>query len=171
MYDPFPRIILDGTFSRGFRNYRHPLNVSESVIQQEMKMNVIRRMFLALVAALVILAPFAAQAQVAPADVAKFMGVWTLGLDTPQGAMSMDLTLKGEGGKVAGEITSPMGPEKSAITDISKAGETLVLKYSLDMQGQAIPAKIIMTPAGEKMTVSFDFADGAFTMDGTATKK
>jgi hypothetical protein len=125
----------------------------------------------AFAAAAMVLAPLAVAAQVAPADVEKFIGVWTLGLETPQGAMSMDLTVKGEGGKVAADITSPLGPDKQVITDISKAGESLVLKYSLDMQGQAIPAKITLTPAGEKMNVNFDFADGQFAMDGTAAKK
>jgi len=54
---------------------------------------------------------------------------------------------------------------------VTKSGESLVLKYSLDFQGTPIPAKITMTPAGEKMNVSMDFADGQFTVDATATKK
>ena len=131
------------------------------------------RVVLVLAAAFVALAPMttAAQAAATAADAAKFLGVWTLGMETPQGAMSMDLTVKGEGDKVTADITSPMGPEKQAISEISKEGDNLVLKYQLDMQGQAIPAKITLKPAGDKMGVSFDFADGQFTMDGTAAKK
>jgi hypothetical protein len=130
-----------------------------------------KRLVLALAAvAMTMMLPGAAAAQVKPEDAAKFMGGWALGMDTPQGAMTLNLTVKDVAGKVAGSITSDMMPE-AAISDVAKVGETLVLKYSLDMQGQAIPAKITLTPDGDKMKVDFDFADGQFVMPGTATKK
>jgi len=123
---------------------------------------------LAAVSAMMVSNPAAAQLK--PEDASKFLGAWALGMETPQGAMTMNLTVKDVDGKLAGSITSDMMPE-SAITDITKAGEALVLKYMLDFQGNTIPAKITLTPVAEKMTVSFDFADGQFTIDGTATKK
>jgi hypothetical protein len=110
-------------------------------------------------------------AQVTATDAQKFLGAWTLGMETPQGAMTMDLTLKAADAKVTGELTSQMAPAPQTITDITKAGESLVLKYMLDFQGMPIPAKITITPSGEKYTASFDFADGQFTVDGTAAKK
>ena len=110
-------------------------------------------------------------AQVTAADAEKFLGAWTLGLETPQGAMTMDLTLKSAENKVTGELNSQIAPGPQAITDITKSGESLVLKYTLDFQGTPIPAKITLTPSGEKYTASFDFADGQFTVDGTAAKK
>jgi hypothetical protein len=113
----------------------------------------------------------AAQAGLASADAAKFMGGWTLGLDTPQGALTMDLTLKDNAGKVAASITSDIAPAPMAITDISKDGENLVLKYELDVQGQSIPAMITIIPDGAKWKASFDFAGGQFVVDGTAVKK
>jgi hypothetical protein len=111
----------------------------------------------------------AAQAPLASADAAAFLGAWSLTLDTPQGSTTMDLTLKDDKGKVAGTISSDMMAEQ-AITDISKDGESLVLAYSLDYQGQAIPAKIKLVPEGNSWKASFDFADGQFVMDGTASK-
>ena len=125
----------------------------------------------AVIAAAAILLPGVAQAQVKPEDAAKFMGGWALGMETPQGNMTMNLTVKDDNGKVAGSITSDMAPEPQAISDVTKAGETLVLRYSLDFQGQAIPAKITLTPDGDNMKVDFDFADGQFVLPGTATKK
>jgi hypothetical protein len=110
----------------------------------------------------------AAQAPTA-ADAAKFLGVWTLGLETPQGALSMDLTIKGDSGKVLADINSQLGQQE--IKDITKEGDNLVLKYQMDAGGQVIPAKITLKPAGDKMGVNFDFADGAFSIDGTAAKK
>jgi hypothetical protein len=130
-----------------------------------------KTLVLALATVAVMMLPSVAAAQLKPEDAAKFMGGWALGMETPQGAMTMNLTLKADAGKVVGSITSDMAPEAQAITDITKAGEALVLKYMLDFQGTPIPAKITLTPAGEKMTVSFDFADGQFTLDGTAAKK
>ena len=88
-----------------------------------------------------------AQAPLAATDAAAFLGAWSLGLETPQGALTLDLTLKDEGGKVAGSISAaPLMPEPQAITDISKDGSTLVLKYTLDFQGTPVPAKISLVP-------------------------
>jgi hypothetical protein len=113
-----------------------------------------------------------AQAGLAAADAAAFMGGWTLGLDTPQGALSMELTIKDEAGKVAGTISAePMVPGVAKISDISKSGNNLVLKYTLDVQGMQIPAQITLVPVGDKWKASFDFADGQFQVEGTADKK
>jgi len=132
-----------------------------------------RRMLM--VVALVVLAlsrGASAQAGLAVADAAAFMGGWTLGLDTPQGALSMDLTIKDEAGKVTGSISAePMVPGVSKITDITKDGGNLVLKYVLEVQGMSVPTKITLVPVGDKWKASFDFADGQFNVDGTADKK
>jgi len=114
----------------------------------------------------------AAQTPLAATDAAAFLGAWSLGLDTPQGALTMDLMLKDDSGKVSGSISAPpVMNEPQAITDISKDGIALVLKYMLDFQGTPIPAKISLVPDGDKWKASFDFADGQFVVDGTATKK
>jgi hypothetical protein len=64
-----------------------------------------------------------------------------------------------------------MMPDPQAISDISKDGDKLVLKYTFDFQGQAIPAQITLVPEGDKWKAAFDFAGGQFMVDGTATKK
>jgi hypothetical protein len=128
-----------------------------------------------MVAVLVVLSlPRAASAQsaLATADAAAFMGGWTLGLDSPQGAVSMELTLKDDGGKVAGSISAePTIPGVTKITDITKDGSKLVLKYVLEVQGMLIPAVITLIPEGDKWSAGFDFADGQFQVNGTAVKK
>lgn len=113
-----------------------------------------------------------AQAQLAPADAAEFMGTWTLVLDTPQGAFEQELTLSDEEGKVVALVTSQMQPEGQRITDVSKAGADLVLKFSGNFQGNAFDAKVTVTPNGPgKATVTFDINSGQFAMAGTGTKK
>jgi hypothetical protein len=141
--------------------------------KEKLTMRIHPRLVLML-AALVLIASAptsAAQSSVAATDAAAFLGAWTLGLDTPQGAMTMNLTLKDEGGKVVGSISADMMPDPQKITDVSKNGDILILQYTLDFQGQAIPAKIALVPDGDKWKAGFDFADGQFQVDGTATKK
>ena len=128
-----------------------------------------------LAAAFVALLPFTsfAQSQLATGDVTAFIGNWELGLDTPQGPMSMTLSFKDVDGKVAAEISAPpMLPDVQKITDLSKDGNGVLLKYMLEAQGMQIPTKILLAPAGDgKWTANFDFMDGQFTVAGTATKK
>jgi hypothetical protein len=132
-----------------------------------------RRLLMVLAVLVVVSLPSAAFAQgLAVADATPFMGGWTLGLDTPQGALSMELTIKDEAGKVAGSISAePMLPGVTKITDISKAGGNLVLKYVFEVQGMSVPTVITLVPVGDKWKASFDFADGQFQVDGTADKK
>jgi hypothetical protein len=100
-----------------------------------------------------------APAPLPTADAAKFMGAWLLSLESPQGAFSMTMTLSDKDGNVAGELTSDMAsPQK--VTDISKAGNDLVLKYQGDFQGQAFSAKITLTPVEDKLGINFDIMDG-----------
>jgi hypothetical protein len=129
-------------------------------------------MAVAVLVALAIPGSAFAQAGLAAADATAFLGAWTLGLDTPQGALSMELTIKDEAGKVTGTISAePMVPGVAKITDITKAGTNLVLKYMLEVQGMQIPTVITLTPDGDKWKANFDFADGQFSTAGTAAKK
>jgi len=107
----------------------------------------------------------------AAAEASAFLGAWALGLDTPQGAFTLNLTLKDEGGKVVGSLSADIMPAPQAVTDISKDGNNLVLKYTIDAQGQTVPAKIVLVPDGDKWKANFELLDGQIKMEGTATKK
>jgi hypothetical protein len=121
-------------------------------------------------AVLVIAAP--ASAQLAPADAGDFMGAWTIMLDTPQGTFEQELTLKDEAGKVVAVMVNQMQPEGQRITDISKDGEKLVLKFAGNFQGNPFDATITVTPSEPgKASVLFDVNGGQFTMNGAGTKK
>jgi hypothetical protein len=113
----------------------------------------------------------AAKPAVTLADFAPFMGEWTLGLSTPQGAMNMNLTLKDQDGRIAGQISSNIAPQPQDVTDISKDGDSLVLKYVVNFNGQSVPTQITLVPDGDHWKASFDFAGGQFVLDGTAAKK
>ena len=100
-----------------------------------------------------------APAPLATADAAKFMGAWLLTLESPQGPFAMTMTLTDVDGNVACELTSDIMPAQK-VTDISKAGNDLVLKYQGDFQGQAFSAKITLTPVEDKLGINFDVMDG-----------
>lgn len=125
-----------------------------------------------LVASLALVASTArAQEQAKPADVANFMGTWTLTLESPQGSFAMNFALTEKEGKLAGELSSDLAPPQ-AVDDISKSGDDLVLKYQGNFQGNAFDAKITLTPDGEKgAKVLFEINNGQFMMNGTGAKK
>src|SRR4051812_44405583 len=135
---------------------------------------IMRGLSIAFIAALCVLSGRAQRAKpaaaLATADAAKFMGTWVLTLDSPQGPFAMTMALTDAEGKVACELTSDMMPAQK-VSDISKAGNDLVLKYQGDFQGQAFAAKITLTPVDDKLGVNFDVMDGQFMMSGIGTKK
>jgi len=105
-------------------------------------------------------------------DLGSFAGEWTLTLDTPQGAFEQSLIFKDEDGKAIAEMSNQMQPETQKVTDISKNGTDVVLKFSGNFQGNPFDAAITLTPDGtDKCKVSFDVNGGQFTMMGTGTKK
>jgi hypothetical protein len=102
-------------------------------------------------AAALVCAPIAlsAQSSLAAADASKFLGGWAIDMQTPQGAFTLNLSLTDKSGRVAGEISADMLPTQE-ITDISKSGEDLILKYASEFQGQSFNVKITMAVEGEK---------------------
>jgi hypothetical protein len=113
----------------------------------------------------------AAAPSIAPADLAPFLGDWTLTLSGPNGPASMDLSVKTEKDKPAADLTSEVMPKQS-IADFSMADKILVMGYSFTWEGNAVSAVISMTPAADgPMKAQIDFAGGAYVMAGTAAKK
>jgi hypothetical protein len=111
-------------------------------------------------------------AQLTTADAGAFMGSWTLMLDSPQGAFEQTMVLKDEDGKAVAELSSQMQPDVQKVTDVTKNGTDLVLKFAGNFQGNAFDATITLTPDGtDKAKVTFDVNGGQFTMSGTGTKK
>src|SRR5262249_40352056 len=127
-----------------------------------------------IVAITLLLAPSigAAQSTLAAADAGAFLGTWTLTVESPQGPFDQTVELKDSGGKVSAQLTSALSPTPTDITDISKDGQDLVLKFQGDFQGNAFSAKLTLAPQGtDKAKVTFDVMEGQFVMDGTGTKK
>jgi hypothetical protein len=106
-----------------------------------------------------------------PADVATFVGDWTLALQGPNGPGTFALTVKVENGKVLGEIGSDQLP-KQPITDVSIDQGRLVLAYTFTWEGNPVDAVVSLAPQkDDKIDARIDFAGGAYVMTGPATKK
>ena len=106
------------------------------------------------------------------AELGMFTGTWTLSLDSPQGTFEQEVVFKDEGGKAIAEMTSQIQPEAQKVTDITKSGSDIVLKFAGNFQGNPFDAAVTLTPDGtDKCKVTFDVNGGQFTMSGTGTKK
>ena len=118
-----------------------------------------------------LLAPASALAQVTAAEAAPFLGDWTLAMQGPNGPGTFNLSVKVEDDKVVGEIGSDALPTQK-VTSISKTEKSLVVNYSFPWEGNSIDAVVSLTPGTDgKVAAQIDFAGGAYTMTGTATKK
>ena len=113
---------------------------------------------------------------VTPADMAPMLGTWTIPLETPTGRLVASLVFRVEAGKVVAGISAPQFPEQK-ITDITKAGQVLTLKASMDYQGALTqysgPVRMVLTlrPKGPDMAAWFDFNEAGYQIGGTAKKK
>jgi hypothetical protein len=124
--------------------------------------------------------PEAAQAAspkpVTPADVKSLLGTWTVPLETPNGRVVANVAFRVENGKVVAGISAAQLPEQK-VTDITKAGQVVTLKASMDYQGPladyAGPVTLVLTlrPKGQDLAAWFDFNNASYQVGGTATKK
>ena len=114
----------------------------------------------------------AVQSAATSADAAPFLGEWVLALEGANGPGTFNVTLKTEGDKVTGEIVSDRMPA-TAFTAITKnAGNGLSMSFSFPYEGMTVDAVASLVPAeGGTTNAGIDFAGGAYTMSGTATKK
>jgi hypothetical protein len=114
--------------------------------------------------------PPAGATAITPAQAAPFAGDWTLNLQGQRGDVEFALSVKTENGKVLAEVSSAQQP-KQTVTDISRTGDVMTLRYSFDYQGTPVAVVVTLTLDGEKLKASFDFADGAYVTSGTGTRK
>jgi hypothetical protein len=107
---------------------------------------------------------------VTPAQAAPFLGDWTLSMQGDRGPAQFALSVRSENGKVLAEIGSDqMG--KQTVTDITRSGDTLTLKYSFDYQGNPVAVAVALTLDADKLKAAMDFADGAYAISGTGVRR
>lgn len=111
--------------------------------------------------AFVLSLPYSALAQV---DVT---GDWAVTIESPQGPMTIDTTMKQAGEDLTGTITSPMG---SVDFKGKLVKDALNVNYTMDLQGNSIQITMTGTVAGESMTGNLNFG-GLGDIPWSAKKK
>ena len=110
-----------------------------------------------------------ATAQLPSTEAQAFLGDWAVSIDADGMVFNLDLKLRDENGTLAGEVGSDFG--SSRIPRFSRTGESLVLGYSVDMNGEGFPIVLTMTPTAEGADVQVEAGDGAFLSRGKGTRK
>ena len=114
----------------------------------------------------------AVQSAATAAEAAPFLGDWVLALEGANGPGNFDVSLKVEGDKVTGQIQSAQMPLTAFTSITTNAGKGLSMSFSFPYEGMTVDAVASLVPAdGGKTSAGIDFAGGAYTMSGTATKK
>ena len=111
--------------------------------------------------------PMVAQSRLDTAAAKGFMGIWNVELQSPQGNVMMTLDLMDEDGKVAGTLDSDIGFQQ-VIEEFSMSGDSLVLRYTADFQGQSMPSQWTITRDGDAIDVRIDFS--GMPMSGRGTR-
>jgi len=110
-----------------------------------------------------------AQSELDSSQAQPFLGNWVMTLDTDFGVMDLDLQIEDMMGKVGARIGSPDLGGMQEITNISRAEETLVMSYDLDMEGQLIDVRVTLVPDGANLNATVEAAAGQVVMSTTAT--
>jgi hypothetical protein len=91
-------------------------------------------------------------------------GAWEITLQTPQGANTVNLTLKQDGDTLVGELKSPMGTVPVSGT---ATGSDVTMAASIDMQGMSLRVGLKGKLEGEALTGTVSFGDfGEFPFTG-----
>lgn len=113
----------------------------------------------------------AAQSQLDASQAQAFLGSWVVQFSSDMGPFAMNVDIRDAGGKVAATLSQADMGMQQEITDIQKSGESLVLNFDGDFQGQAFSAALSFEPpAGDQSEVWFDINAGQFGMGGTGTR-
>ena len=112
----------------------------------------------------------AAQSELDVAEAQAFMGKWVISMQTDFGPFQMDLDLADQAGKVAASIGSPEMGGTQPVTDITRSGESLMLEFEADAQGQVFDVSVALVPNGENLIVLFEVGTGEFSASGVATR-
>jgi hypothetical protein len=94
-------------------------------------------------------------------------GDWVVTIDTPQGAQSIDATMKQAGEELTGTIVSPLG---SVDFKGKVVNDTLDVAYTLDLQGNAVEIKMTGKVAGDAITGNLNLG-GLGDVPWTAKRK
>ena len=141
----------------------------------------VRAYVAAFLAALAIAGPSAARESSAPSaqaqstiatpeDAKPFLGKWTTTFDSPQGAVTFDLEIHLDTGDPGATVSNSLIGDAD-VSDITKAGVALLLRYVAEVQGTQVPVSISLVPEGETLKADFSFMGGEYAASSVVTRK
>jgi outer membrane receptor protein involved in Fe transport len=74
--------------------------------------------------------------------VVEAAGTWTIKIDAPPQGDGGTIVIKKENGAYSGTIKTDRMPQETAFTSVTVTGTEVILKYSLTMNGNAVPVEI-----------------------------
>jgi hypothetical protein len=89
-------------------------------------------------------------------------------METPRGNNEQTVAVRDEGGNVAARLEDGRGGSID-VTDVAKDGESLVLSFSRNFQGNDIVLTLSLD--GDTMHATQDINDGMFSMTGSGSKR
>ena len=112
-----------------------------------------------------------AQPTIATAEDAKpFLGQWTTTFDSPQGPVTFDIEVHLDTGDPGATVSNSL-IGSAEVTDVTKAGTSLVLRYVAEVQGTEVSVSISLAREGEALKADFSFMDGQYAASSVATRK
>ena len=103
-------------------------------------------------------------------EASAFMGTWVLTMETPRGANEQTVVIRDEAGEVAATLGGGRGGQID-ISDIARDGESLVLAFERNFQGNAIDVVLTLSLDGEVINATQDIAGGQFSMTGSGKRQ
>jgi mono/diheme cytochrome c family protein len=113
------------------------------------------------------------QGQAAPptaAQLAPFLGDWLMSMSMGANEATFALSIKADGAKPTATISAEGQPTIN-VADVSAVGNGLVLKYTMQAMGSAIPSVLTLTPDGANLRASMAVMDGQYELSGSAAKQ
>lgn len=107
--------------------------------------------------------------QLATADAGTWVGDWVLTVEGRRGPQEQNLTVKDTGGKVTATLAGGRGGPIE-ITDVSKSGNDLMLKFKRSFQGNDVDVKLTLSAQADG-TLKVSQEQGGNPTTGTGKKK
>ena len=104
------------------------------------------------------------------AQIAPFVGDWLVTVQVMANDATFAVSVKNDGGTPSATIRSDGQPTVN-VTDISAAGNSLVLKYMSQPMATPMATVLTLTPDGASVRASMSVMDGQYQMSGTAAKQ
>ena len=103
-------------------------------------------------------------------QIAPFVGDWLVTVQAMANDAIFAVSVKNDGGTPSATIRSNGQPTVN-VTDITVAGNSLVLKYMSQPMGTPVSTVLTLTPDGASVRASMAVSDGQSEMSGTAAKQ